>query len=59
LIPAERTMYVRPIQSSISYNFWKMDDPEADTWVEILSNKPLWQDHPKESNGSARLTHRS
>lgn len=47
MIPAERTMYVRPIQSSIVYNFWKMDDPEADTWVEILSNKPLWQDHPK------------
>lgn len=57
LVPAEKTMYVRPIQSHISYNFWKMDDPEADTWVEILSNKPLWQDHPKESNGSPKLKH--
>jgi hypothetical protein len=57
LIPAEKTMYVRPIQSNISYNFWKMDDPEADTWVEILSNKPLWQDHPKESIGSHQLKH--
>lgn len=57
LMPAERTMYVRPIQSDISYNFWKMDDPDADTWVEILSNKPLWKDHPKESNGGLRLKH--
>lgn len=59
LMPAEKTMYVRPIQSNMSYNFWKMDDPEADTWVEILSNKPLWQDHPKESNGSPKLFHQS
>lgn len=57
LIPSERTMYVRPIQSSISYNFWKMDDPEADTWVEILSNKPLWQNHSKGDNGSHPLKH--
>lgn len=57
LMPAERTMYVRPIQSNISYNFWKMDDPDADTWVELLSNKPLWQDHPKESNGTPKLKH--
>jgi hypothetical protein len=57
LIPSEKTMYVRPIQSSISYNFWKMDDPEADTWVEILSNKPLWQNHSKGDNGSQRLKH--
>lgn len=57
LIPSERTMYVRPIQSSISYNFWKMDDPEADTWVEILSNKPLWQNHSKGDNGSQNLKH--
>lgn len=59
LIPAERTMYVRPIQSNIQYNFWKMDDPEADTWVEILSNKPLWQYHSKGSNGGSRMRHRS
>jgi hypothetical protein len=59
LVPAERTMYVRPIQSNLNYNFWKMDDPEADTWVEILSNKPLWQDHPKDSNGGSKLKHLS
>lgn len=59
LMPAERTMYVRPIQSNLNYNFWKMDNPEADTWVEILSNKPLWQDHPKGSNGSPSLKHQS
>lgn len=57
LMPAERTMYVRPIQSDISFNFWKMDDPEADTWVEILSNRPLWQGHPKDSNGGVRPRH--
>lgn len=60
LIPAERTMYVRPIQSSISYNFWKMDDPRADTWVEILSNRPLWQDHPRQDKSYNRgLKHNS
>lgn len=58
MIPSERTMYVRPIQSSLSFNFWKMDDPEADTWVEILSNKPLWQDHPRyEDSVSKTLKH--
>lgn len=60
MIPSERTMYVRPIQSSLSFNFWKMDDPDADTWVEILSNKPLWQDHPRYGKGTAReLKHKS
>lgn len=58
LMPAEKTMYVRPIQSNISFNFWKMDDPEADTWVEILSNKPLWQDHVKGANGTPKLEHK-
>lgn len=58
LMPAEKTMYVRPIQSDISFNFWKMDDPEADTWVEILSNKPLWQDHVKGANGTSKLEHK-
>lgn len=54
MVPSERTMYVRPIQSSLSYNFWKMDDPDADTWVEILSNKPLWQDHPRYDDSTTR-----
>lgn len=57
LMPAEKTMYVRPIQSNINYNFWKMDDPEADTWVEILSNRPLWQGHDKGSNGELKPKH--
>lgn len=60
MIPSERTMYVRPIQSSLSFNFWKMDDPAADTWVEILSNKPLWQDHPRYGKNTVKgLKHRS
>lgn len=60
MIPSERTMYIRPIQSSLSFNFWKLDDPEADTWVEILSNKPLWQDHPGYNKRVAKgLKHKS
>lgn len=60
MVPSERTMYVRPIQSSLSFNFWKMDDPAADTWVEILSNKPLWQDHPRYGNSiSKELKHKN
>lgn len=42
LVPSESTMYVRPIQSHITYNFWELNRPREQTWVEILSNRILY-----------------
>ncbi len=43
IIPKERTMYVRPVQSNIDFNFWDLNDPKQKTWVEILSNRVLFK----------------
>lgn len=42
IIPREETMYVRPVQSHMTYDFWKHNQPDQDTWVEILSNRPFY-----------------
>lgn len=42
IIPRERTMYVRPVQSHMHFNFWDLNRPEQRTWVEILSNRVLY-----------------
>lgn len=42
IIPSERTMYVRPVQSNMVYNFWELNHPKQQTWVEILSNRVLY-----------------
>lgn len=42
IIPSERTMYVRPVQSNMKFNFWKLNHPKQQTWVEILSNRVLY-----------------
>lgn len=55
LIPGERTFYCRPVSSHIEFDFWKMNKPHRNTWVELLSNRALWQDTkgdpPFTSNG--------
>ena len=55
IIPSERTLYCRPISSHITFDFWKMNKPNHNTWVELLSNRALWQhtkgDPPFTSNG--------
>ena len=43
IVPEQRTMFVRPVQSHIHYNFWKMNHPQQQTWVELLSNRVLYQ----------------
>ena len=43
LIPSEETMFVRPVSSNITFDFWKLNRPGADTWVEILSNRALYR----------------
>jgi len=42
LIPAEKTMYVRPVQSHMKFNFWELNKQDQQTWVEILSNRILY-----------------
>jgi len=43
VIPKERTLFVRPVASDMKYDFWKLNKAGADTWVEILSNRALYE----------------
>jgi hypothetical protein len=43
VIPSERTLYCRPVSSHMTFDFWKLNKPGGDTWVEILSNRALYQ----------------
>lgn len=49
IIPDEKTMFFRPIQSDIKYDFWKSNGPDDKLWVEILSNRVLWNSGLKHS----------
>ena len=42
-IPSERTLYCRPISSHLEFDFWSLNRPNTNVWVEILSNRALWQ----------------
>ena len=42
IIPKEKTMYVRPVQSNMQFNFWELNRPTQQTWIEILSNRVLY-----------------
>ena len=42
-IPRERTLYCRPVSSHLEFDFWGLNQPDTDVWVEILSNRALWQ----------------
>lgn len=42
-VPQERTLYCRPVSSNLQFDFWKLNKPERNTWVEILSNRELWK----------------
>lgn len=43
LCPGEKTMYIRPVASNINFDFWKLNKPNSNTWIEILSNRALYQ----------------
>lgn len=43
IIPKYKTLYVRPIQSKLEFDFWEMNDSVHETWVEILSNRVLYE----------------
>jgi hypothetical protein len=42
IIPEEKTFFIRPVQSHMTFNFWELNHPSHDLWVEILSNRVLW-----------------
>lgn len=42
-IPSERTLYCRPVSSHIKFDFWKLNKPYRNVWIEILSNRELWK----------------
>ena len=42
-VPKERTLYCRPISSHVAFDFWKLNKPDTNVWVEILGNRELWQ----------------
>lgn len=42
-VPRERTLYCRPVSSNLKFDFWNLNRPETNVWVEILSNRELWQ----------------
>lgn len=42
-IPGQKTLYCRPISSHLEFDFWALNKPKTNVWVEILSNRALWQ----------------
>lgn len=50
IIPREQTMFVRPVQSNIVFNFWELNNPGQSTWVEILSNRILYKNLGNNNN---------
>lgn len=42
-VPKERTLYCRPVSSNLQFDFWKLNKPDTGVWVEVLSNRKLWQ----------------
>lgn len=49
IIPKEKTMYVRPVQSHMTFNFWNLNHPKQQTWIEILSNRVLYMNLKNQS----------
>jgi len=58
LVPKENTMFVRPIQSNITFNFWKLNGSDSKLWVELLSNRVLrsGEDDPSIPTNLGHLT---
>lgn len=42
-VPNEKTLYCRPVSSHVQFDFWRLNRPDTDVWVEIVSNRALWQ----------------
>lgn len=46
-IPKEKTLYCRPVSSNLQFDFWKLNKPNTNVWVEVLNNRELWQKNKK------------
>jgi hypothetical protein len=42
-VPQERTLYCRPVSSHMKFDFWSLNRPDTGVWIEIMSNRELWQ----------------
>jgi len=42
-VPKEKTLYCRPVSSHVKFDFWGLNQPNNNVWVEILGNRELWQ----------------
>jgi hypothetical protein len=42
-VPQEQTLYCRPVSSHMKFDFWSLNRPDTGVWVEIMSNRELWQ----------------
>lgn len=42
-VPQQRTLYCRPVSSNLHFDFWDLNRPNTNVWVEILSNRAMWQ----------------
>ena len=48
IIPQEHTFFLRPIQSKLDIDFWRINQTPDDLWLEILSNRIMRK--PKDMN---------
>ena len=48
IIPQEHTFFLRPIQSKLDIDFWRINQTPDDLWLEILSNRIMRK--PKDTN---------
>jgi hypothetical protein len=44
-VPSKKTLYCRPLSSHVEFDFWQLNKPDTNVWLEILSNRALWQDN--------------
>ena len=58
LVPGERTVYFRPVTSSLTFDYFKLQNPKSRVWLEVLNQRPLYEAHDAEANGKAKLKHR-
>jgi len=60
LIPSEDTMFIRPVQSNLSFNFWALNSPKTKLWIEILGNRVLYK-NKRELNDTPipKMTHKA
>lgn len=42
-VPKQKTLYCRPVSSNLKFDFWHLNRPDTNVWVQLLSNRALWQ----------------